>query len=300
MRLVVTGSSGFLGSALIPFISTRGHAVTRLVRSSPREGEIHWDPGAGRVNGAALEGVEAVIHLAGDNIATGRWTAAKKARIRDSRVRGTRLLSEALASLKSPPKALLCASGCGYYGDRGEEILTEASLPGSDFLADMCREWEAACTPAVEKGIRVVNLRFGMVLHSTAGALRKMVPPFKMGVGGKLGFGRQYMSWVAIGDVLGAIDHILSTPEIKGPVNVVTPQPVTNEEFTKTLGKTLSRPTIFSVPAFALRLALGELADMVLLASHRVQPERLLASGYSFLYPELEGALRHLLGRTAP
>jgi hypothetical protein len=245
---------------------------------------------------ARLEGLDAVVHLAGENIATGRWTAEKKAKIRDSRVRSTRLLCDTLAGLKQPPKVLACASATGYYGDRGDELLTEESASGTGFLAGVCREWEAAATPAAQKGIRVVHLRFGMVLSGAGGALAKLLPPFRMGLGGALGTGRQYISWIALDDLLGVIAHALTTEALQGPVNAVAPNPVTNKEFTRTLGRTLGRFTLFSMPAAAARLAFGEMADEVLLASQRVQPARLLATEYRFRYPELEGALRHLLG----
>jgi hypothetical protein len=236
-----------------------------------------------------------VVHLAGENIASGRWTAEKKAKIRDSRVDGTRLLSDSLAGLKQLPKVLVCASAIGYYGDRGDEVLTEESTLGSGFLAGVCAEWEAAAKPAVQKGIRVVHLRFGMVASEAGGALAKLLPPFKMGLGGVLGTGRQYVSWIALDDLLGVIAHALTTEALQGPVNAVTPNPVTNKELTQTLGRILGRFTLFSMPAAAAHLAFGEMADEVLLASQRVQPTKLLATGYRFRYPDLEDAFRHLL-----
>jgi len=248
------------------------------------------------LDAARLEGLDAVVHLTGENIATGRWTAEKKAKIRDSRVGGTRVLCDSLAGLKQPPKVMVCASATGYYGDRGDELLTEESTSGTGFLAGVCREWEAAAKPAVQKGIRVVHLRFGMVLSGAGGALAKLLPPFRMGLGGVLGTGRQYISWIALDDLLGVIAHALTTEALQGPVNAVTPNPVTNQEFTRTLGWLLSRFTVFPIPAAAARLAFGEMADEVLLASQRVQPTRLLATGYRFRYPDLEGALRHSLG----
>jgi len=236
------------------------------------------------------------VHLAGDNIASGRWTDAKKASIRDSRVQGTTVLCEALAQLVKPPKVLLCASAIGYYGDRGETIFREESPPGTGFLAEVCQAWEAATAPAVQRGIRVVRLRFGIVLSPTGGPLAKMLTPFRLGLGGVVGAGKQYMSWIALDDVLGVIQHALSTETLQGPVNVVAPQPVTNQEFTTTLGKVLRRPTRLSMPAFAARLIFGEMADALLLASTRVLPARLVASEYTFHYPALEEALQHLLG----
>jgi uncharacterized protein (TIGR01777 family) len=286
-----------VGSALVPALTKDGHEVWNLVRRTPKEGarEILWNPLKGIDDVSGLEGAGAVVHLAGENIAEGRWTDEKKARIRESRVVGTRVLSEALAKLESPPKSFLCASAIGFYGDRGEEILTEESAPGEGFLPDVCREWEAAARPAVERGMRVVYLRFGVILSAEGGALDKMLTPFKMGVGGKIGSGEQYMSWITLDDVIGVIKHALTNESLSGPVNVVAPEPVTNLQFTKAIGRVLSRPTIFTVPAFAARLAFGEMADAALLASERVEPVRLKKSGYVFQHPELEGALRHLL-----
>ncbi len=242
-----------------------------------------------------LQGLDAAVHLAGESIAQ-RWTPERKARILKSRARGTRLLSESFARLTQLPCVLLCASAIGYYGDRGEEVLTEESPSGVGFLAEVCREWEAACEPAVRKGIRVVNLRIGVVLSAAGGVLPRMLLPFRMGLGGRVGHGRQYMSWIALDDLVGVIVHALTCDTLAGPVNAVAPHPVTNVEFTRTLGRVLRRPTVLPIPAFAARLALGEMADGLLLASTRVQPARLAASGYAFRYPELEGALRHVLG----
>ncbi|HEV2175715.1 MAG TPA: TIGR01777 family oxidoreductase [Terriglobia bacterium] len=299
MKILVSGSSGLIGSALVPFLTTGGHAVVRLVRagrSAAAEG-IPWDPSTGAIDAAKLEGFDAVVHLAGESIAAARWTPEQKVRIHESRVKGTRLLAETLARLARPPRALVCASAVGYYGNRGGELLNEASAPGSDFLAQVCRDWEAAAEPATRRGIRVVNLRFGMVLSSAGGGLAKMLTPFRLGVGGIIGSGRQYVSWIALDDVVGAIHHALSTDALRGPVNAVGPTPVTNREFTKALGRVLSRPTIFPVPAFAARATFGEMADALLLASQRVEPARLLAGGYQFQFPELEGALRHALAK---
>jgi uncharacterized protein (TIGR01777 family) len=301
MNVLVTGSSGLIGSELVRFLTATGHSVTRVLRSpGPATGKaILWDPGSGQIDTAGLEGADAVVHLAGENIAAGRWNAEKKARIKDSRVKGTQLLCSALARLDRPPKVLASASAIGYYGSRGDEIVDEESGPGSGFLADVCREWEAATAPAADKGIRVVLLRTGVVLSPRGSALAKMLFPFRMGVGGKIGSGRQYMSWIALDDVVGAIQHVLATESVRGPVNLVAPYPVTNYVFTKTLGRVLWRPTLFPMPAFAARLAFGEMANELLLASTRVEPSRLKTTAYSFRFPVLEGALRHLLGKTA-
>ena len=298
MHTLVSGSSGLIGSALLPLLTASGHRVTRLVRSTPaKHGEIAWNPTAGLLEPSSLEGLEAVVHLAGENIAAGRWTQETLRRIRESRVQGTTLLCKTLARLSRPPNVMICASATGYYGDRGEELLTEESEAGSGFLAALCREWEAAAEPARQKGIRLVHARFGVVLSAAGGALVKMLPPFQMGMGGRLGNGRQYMSWIAIDDVAGAIQHALVNDTVRGAVNVTAPAPATNREFTRALGRVLSRPTIFPVPAFALRLLFGQLADEALLASARVAPAKLLSSGYAFRYAGLEAALRHVLGR---
>ena len=299
MKILVTGASGLVGSALVPRLTKGGHCVQRLVRPPDASGpdEILWDPAAERIDTGSLEGIDAVVHLAGENIAGGRWTDARKGRIRTSRVSGTRLLTRAVAGLERPPSVFVCASAIGIYGDRGEELLTEDSAPGTGFLAEVCREWEAACAPAREAGIRVVNLRFGAVLSAAGGALKKMLLPFKLGLGGRLGSGRQSMSWVSIDDAVGAVDHSLHANALDGSVNVVAPKPVTNREFTRTLGRVLRRWTILPVPGFALRLLFGEMAQELLLAGARVEPRRLLEGGYVFLQPDLESALRHLLGR---
>lgn len=299
MKVLLSGSSGLVGSALIPVLTGGGHQAVRLVRSQPSDevSEVRWDPDAGDIDAAGLKGVEAAVHLAGESIAAGRWTAAKKARILESRVKGTRLLAEALAGLKQPPKVLVSASAVGYYGNRGEETLREESASGSAFVSEVCRQWEAATEPAAAAGIRVVNLRFGVMLSATEGALPRLLTPFRLGVGGRLGSGKQFMSWITIDDVVGAILHAMGTETLRGPVNAVAPQPVTNREFTKILGRVLGRPTVFTMPAFAARLAFGQMADELLLCSQRVEPAKLLASGYQFRFPELEGALRHLLGK---
>ena len=304
MRIAMTGSTGLVGTAAVDVLSRAGHEVVRLVRRAPAPGEkaVRWDPVRREIDAAALEGHDAVLHLAGENVGSGRWTAARKAGIRDSRVNGTRHLCDALAGLARPPKALVCASAVGYYGDRGEETLTEGSPPGAGFLAGVCREWEAASAPAARKGIRVVALRIGMVLSPKGGALPRMLPLFRAGLGGVIGSGRQYVSWVALDDLPHIVLHALERDDLSGPVNAVAPRPVTNREFTEALGKALSRPTPLPVPAFALRLAVGrEMADALLLASARAVPRRLEESGYRFRFPELGGALRHMLiEREAP
>jgi uncharacterized protein (TIGR01777 family) len=297
MKVLVSGPHGLIGSALLQFLASEGDGVVGLTRSKPAENEITWDPVAGKLDWQQLTAIDAVVHLAGENIASGRWTEKVKNRIRDSRVKGTTLLCRQLAELPTPPKVLVAASAIGIYGDRGDEQLDENSAPGTGFLAEVCREWEGATEPARARGIRVVNLRFGVVLSSAGGALAKMLFPFKMGVGGVLGSGRQYMSWIALDDAVGAIHHALVHDDLSGPVNGTTPNPVTNREFTKTLGKVLSRPTVFPMPAFAARLAFGEMADALLLASACVLPAKLEVTNYAFRYAQLDAALRHLLGR---
>lgn len=299
MKVAVTGSSGLIGSALVSFLTSGGHEVRRLVRRAPRsDDEIRWDPSRAEIDPAALEGVDAVIHLSGESVAGGRWTDARKDRIRRSRIDSTRTLARALASLKEPPRVLVSASAIGYYGDRGEEWLDESSSPADDFLARVAVDWERAAETAGEAGIRVTHPRIGVVLSPAGGALGKLLTPFRLGLGGVVGPGTQYMSWVALDDVLGALHHALVNDGVRGPFNLVAPQPVTNREFTRTLGRVLGRPTPVPVPAFALKAALGEMAEATLLASTRVRPEGLQAAGYRFRFPSLEGALRHLLGRS--
>ncbi len=296
MKVLVTGATGLLGSALVPFLTAGGHEVFRLTRSNAVEGnDITWNPTAGELPRARLEGMDAVIHLAGENIAATRWSPAVKERLRHSRVDTTRFLCETLARLQRPPKTLICASAIGYYGDRGSEILTESAAPGTGFLADMCRDWEGACDPARQQGMRVVNLRIGVVLSPKGGGLAKMLTPFRLGLGGVIGSGRQYWSWISLDDMVGVIGHCLTDPRFSGPVNATAPSPVTNRDFTKTLGTVLGRPTLFPMPAFVARIMLGEMADDLLLGSARVMPNRLSESNYWFLHPTLEGALRHLL-----
>jgi len=297
MNVLISGATGLIGSALIPELEAGAHRVTRLTRSPGSDEDVGWNPDTGEIDASQLEGHDAVVHLAGESIAEGRWTPRKKARILDSRRRGTRLLAETLAELPTPPKVMVSASAVGYYGDRGNELLREDSRPGSDFLAEVCQAWEAAADPARQAGIRVVHPRFGIVLSPKGGALGRTLPIFKLGGGGRIGSGRQWWSWVALDDVVGAILHALEGDSVEGPVNVGSSNPLTNSEYTRVLGKVLNRPTIFPLPAPAARLALGEVADALLLASQRMQPARLKETGYEFRYPELEGALRHLLGR---
>jgi uncharacterized protein len=297
MKILISGASGLVGSELVPFLTTLGHDVVRLVRSNPGASEIEWDPARGRLEASAVEGFDAVVHLAGESIAEGKWTPEKKIRIRESRVKGTSLLAETLAKLSRPPKVLVSASAIGYYGHREEELLPESIMPGMDFLSRVCREWENATDAASLAGIRVVNTRFGVILSPKGGALAKMALPFKLGLGATLGDGTQYMSWVAMDDALGAVLHAIQNDAVSGPMNVSAPNPVTNAAFTKTLGSVLARPTLFAVPAFALRFMYGELADAALLISQRVEPKVLKDTSYRFLYPDLEGALRHLLGK---
>lgn len=299
MNVAITGASGLVGSTLVPMLTTGGHRVTKLVRRPAGDSAVTWDPQAESFDASSLDGVDAVVHLAGENIAAARWSPKVKARIRESRVQGTRVLCEGLARMKTPPKVLVCASAVGFYGDRDDEVLTEDSAAGSGFLANVARDWEAATQPARDAGIRVVNLRFGVILSPKDGALAKMLLPFKLGAGGRVGSGRQYWSWISIDDAAGAIHHALMTDSLSGPVNAVAQNPVTNAEFTKTLGRVLVRPTIVPMPAFAARLALGEMADQLLLASIRVEPRQLIESGYDFRQPTLESAIRHLLGKPA-
>jgi uncharacterized protein (TIGR01777 family) len=296
MKILISGSHGLVGTALIKALEPEGHQIFRLVRHYPgSSSEIEWSPDRYSIALSLIEGFDAVVHLAGESIAEGRWTEEKKKRIRESRVKGTKLLADALANLTDPPKTLIAASAIGYYGDRGEELLTESSAPGNDFLSEVCVEWEQATSHATAMGIRVLNARFGIILDKNGGALKKMLPPFRMGLGGRIGSGKQWMSWIALDDVVGALKFALTNDSLRGRANFVAPNPVRNAEFTRTLGKALSRPTIFPIPAFGVRLAFGEMADALLLSSQRVEPQKLQRSGYQFLYSQLEPALLHIL-----
>ncbi len=318
-RIAASGASGLVGRELCSLLITAGHQVVRLVRdihqaaadnglndgpaqnnpARSRESSQAVAPWHGAAQVSRLEGIDAVIHLAGKSIADRRWSAKVKQEISDSRVIKTRQLCEALASLTQPPKTLLCASAIGIYGDRGDAVLSESSRPGSGFLPDVASGWEGACQTAVDAGIRVVNLRLGVVLSARGGALQKMLLPAKLGLGGPLGSGRQWWSWIDIDDTTGAIYHALATQSLRGPVNVVAPQAVRQAEFAKALGAVLHRPAIVPTPAFALRLALGEMADPLLLASAHVEPVKLVDSGFNFRYGRLSDSLQHQVGATS-
>ena len=294
-RIALTGATGMLGSALTPMLSAAGHRVIPVSRQV-LPGGIRWDPMNGRLDAADLEGVDVVIHLAGESLAEGRWTADRKAALRQSRTASTRLLASAMASLPQPPAVLICASAIGIYGNRGDELLDETSAPGSGFLAELVRDWEASADPAREAGIRVVHARFGVILARQGGALAKMVTPFRLGLGGPFGDGEQWLSWVAMADVLGVIRAALTREELTGPINVTAPEPLRNREFVAALGHQLGRPAVVPIPAFALRLALGEMADEALLSSTRVWPRRLQEIGFDFRFPALAAALHDVLG----
>lgn len=297
MRILVSGARGLVGRALTNALSKQGHEIVSLVRRTPAPGgvEIEWHPNKGLIDFEKLEGFDVVIHLAGESIASGRWTDEKKKQIRESRVKGTTILSEALSKLSNAPATFISASAIGFYGNRGEESLNEGSAPGNDFLADVCVEWEESTVAAKAKGIRTVLARFGIILDKEGGALEKMLTPFKMGIGGKVGDGQQWMSWIALADVVQGLLFLIDNNSIAGPVNFVAPNPVRNVEFTKTLGSVLSRPTIFPVPAFAARLAFGEMADALLLSSTKVEPVTLLKHGFDFQHVDLKSALKAIL-----
>lgn len=297
MKIAIAGGSGLVGSALIPVLQREGGQIIRLVRSKPKPGEIEWHPNQSEVKPKSLEGFDVIINLAGENIAAGRWTDDQKRKIRDSRVNGTHLLSEAIVKLTHQPGVFLCASATGIYGDRDDEILDEQSESGGGFLAGVCREWEQATEPASKAGVRVVNLRFGPILAREGGMLAKLLTPFKMGMGGKVGSGKQFISWVAIEDAVNALRFAMNDERAHGPLNVVSPNPVTNEEFTKTLGHVLNRPTALAIPPFAARLAFGEMADEMLLVSQKVIPKKLVSMEFEFKYPKLETAMRRYVSQ---
>ena len=297
MDVLVSGSTGLIGTALVSALEERGHRAVRLVRSGGGRDAVRWEPTSGTIEADRLEGIDAVVHLAGESIASGRWTAQKKARIMESRKQGTGLLARTLAGLRTPPRVMVSTSAVGYYGDRGNELLRESSPPGDLFLSKVCVEWEGAAEPAREAGIRVVHPRIGIVLSPKGGALGQTLPIFKLGLGGKIGSGRQYWPWITLEDVAGAMIHAVETDSLEGPVNVGAPDPPTNAEYTKVLGRVLNRPTLFPLPAPAARLMLGEVADELLLPSARMEPARLKETSYDYRHPELEGAFRHLLNR---
>jgi uncharacterized protein (TIGR01777 family) len=298
LRIAMTGAGGLIGSALQMRLRQDGHRIRRLVRR-PAHGpdEVSWDPVRGEIDAEALEGCDAAVHLAGENLGAGRWTAQRKRRILESRANGTALLARTLARLKSPPRVLVSASGVGFYGDRGQVPLTEESGPGTGFLAGVCQAWEGATTAAQAAGIRVVRLRQGIVLAAGGGALPRLARPFRFGLGGRLGHGRQYMSWITIDDLCEVYVAALLNPALHGPVNAVAPNAVTNADFFRLLGQVLGRPSVLRVPAFVLKLALGEMAREMLLVSARVLPKRLSGVGYRLEHPHLKKALRHVLDR---
>jgi len=299
-RVVISGATGLIGSRLAIFLQEKDHRVDRLVRRLPplELTEIAWNPSQGRIDAAALEGADAVVHLAGENIGAGRWTFERKDRILKSRVESTRLLCGALAGLQNKPRVLVSASAIGFYGDRGDEVVREDSSPGAGFLAEVCQAWEAATEPARMAGIRVINARLGMVLAGEGGALAAMLPAFRFGLGGPMGSGKQFLSWVALSDLVRIIQFLIETESISGPVNAASPNPVTNAEFAKTLGRVLHRPALFRLPAPIIRLIFGEMGQALFLDGVRIAPAQLLAKGFQFLYPELEGAMRRELEKS--
>lgn len=298
MHVAITGSTGLIGSALASFLTTGGHTVTRLVRDPAKAGpaDVLWNPSRGQIDRDRLEGVDAVVHLAGEPVSE-RWTREHKAAIYQSRVHGTRLIAETLATLERPPRVFVSASAVGFYGDGRDQELDETSPAGDDFLAQVAQQWEAAADPARRAGIRTVHPRLGVVLSPRGGALERLLPPFQMGGGGKIGSGKQWMSWIALDDAIGALHHLTFTESLDGPVNLTAPAPATNAEFSKTLAHVLHRPAAVTVPGFALKAMFGEMAEVMLLKGQRVLPKRLLASGFVFRHPTLEEALRFELGR---
>lgn len=297
LNVLVSGASGVVGSVLTPFLTTGGHNVIRLVRRSPKQGEIFWNPASGQLDTSAMNGIDAIVHLAGEHIGQGRWTPEKKKIIIESRTKSTELIAKAAAQMNPLPKVLICASAIGYYGNRDECLMTEDACCGSDFISEVCDLWEKAAAPAIDKGIRIVFARIGIALTPMGGALERMLLPFMLGLGGKFGSGEQYMSWIGIDDLIASIYHLINHETISGPVNLVSPNPVSNAEFTQILGKVLNRPTRMNVPEFAIKLAFGQMGKEVVLSGARVEPRKLVESGYAFRYPELESALSHVLGK---
>ena len=297
MKILVSGSTGFVGSALQTVLTARRHQVVALVRGvTETDGaSVHWDPLTGSLDHKQLEGIDAVVHLAGENVAGGRWNPARKERIRASRVEGTRLLASKLGQLERPPAVAVCASAIGYYGSRADAVMTEESTPGSGFLAEVTQEWEKATEPMSDSGIRVVNMRIGVVLSPIGAALERMLLPFRLGLGGRVGNGHQYMSWITLEDVVDAISFALGNDSLHGPVNTVAPGSVTNRHFTRALGHAVRRPALLPLPAWFVRLAMGEMGEDLLLSSTRVEPVRLQHAGYEFHHPTIESALEHML-----
>jgi len=301
VRILISGSSGLIGTAVADALARDGHTIQRLVRAGsknePRSGDVRWDPASGELNAAAAEGADAVVNLAGASIGEGRWTATRKELLRASRISSTRNLIRALGKLQKPPRVFLSASAVGYFGNRGDEELTEDSAAGNDFLATLCKDWETEAAAAEDFGARTICTRYGIVLARDGGALPRMVTPFKLGAGGRLGSGKQWMSWATLSEVANIVKFVLASDSLSGAVNAVEPQPVRNSEFTKILAAVLHRPAIFPAPAFALKLALGEMAEGLLLSSQRVQPAHLIAAGYQFQTTELRAALSEVLAK---
>jgi uncharacterized protein len=297
MKILIAGSSGLIGSSLVRSFSKDGHEVHCLLRASSAPGKPWWDSESGVVELCGLDAFDAVINLAGENIAGGRWNVSRKERILRSRVEGSRLLLGKMLSQSQKPAVVISASAVGFYGDCADRVVDEDDVLGKGFLADVCTQWEHAYVPATEAGVRVVNLRLGMVLSDSGGALEKMLLPFKLGLGGVIGSGKQYVSWISVDDVIGAISHVLKNEDIRGPINLVSSEPVTNHEFTKALGSVLNRPTFFALPAFAARMIMGEMADELLLSSIRAIPKKLMDSGYEFRHPELMRALKAIINK---
>jgi len=296
MRVAITGATGLVGKKIVARLEAEGHQVVKLVRGTPKNSnEFSWNPNEGKIDAKAFDGVDAVIHLAGENIASKRWSSEQKAKIKQSRVKGTELIAQTLAGLETPPQTLISTSAVGYYGSRGSEMLTEESTSGTGFLAAVCRDWEDATKTAEQKGIRVIHARLGVVLSKEGGALKLMLPPFLLGAGGPLGNGRQYMSWIDLDDTANAFIYMLTANGVSGAVNIVAPQPVTNADFTKTLAHVIHRPAFFFVPEFGVKAMFGEMGEECLLGSNRVSSNKLVSSGFKFSYPELETALKHEL-----